>query len=545
MLRLHLPAPLLVALISGATAATTHAHFLWITIERPPQDPRLPATIRTFLEEEPMPGSERFLEHIAGVELRADSHSLPLMTVDGVYEALWAGKLPATIDAVRDMGVSTRKGVTYRLLYSARAQNGVAAAASAEDAGLRTRMVDRDGRAVLRVTFDGQPVPNARIRVYPHDADEYETNTDASGHADLADLAAGNAAVWATHIDATAGMSGDQAFSETRHYATLTFSPAPQEESTTYFATLPAPAVNSFGGATLGDWLYVYSGHLGKMHDYHSGTTAKHFRRLDLRDGTTWEDLPMSADLQGVALVSDDRALYRIGGMKAHNEPDGDEDTRSVADFARFDPVTMAWADLPPLPEPRSTHDAIVFENTIYVFGGWNLKGSDAKPEYANTALAFDLARPESGWRSFEQPFRRRALAVAEQDGKLFVLGGLQSDSKVTTRVDVFDPRTQVWSRGPDLPGRDEHEGFSPSAFTVADRLYYSGMAGEIFRLADGAARFEIVGAWFEPRLTHRLLPGPGSSLLAVGGNHRRGKQTARIERILVNAAAKDTPPQH
>src|SRR5262249_22646376 len=57
------------------------------------------------------------------------------------------------------------------------------------------------------------------------------------------------------------------------------------------FATLPK-AVDSFGGAVLGEWLYVYGGHTGKVHKYSRETATKHFRRLNLRDRTTWEELP-------------------------------------------------------------------------------------------------------------------------------------------------------------------------------------------------------------------------------------------------------------
>src|SRR5690606_5817545 len=90
--------------------------------------------------------------------------------------------------------------------------------------------------------------------------------------------------------------------------------PRPEEQ----FALYPEP-INSFGGAVLGGYLYVYSGHTGTTHRYHTGTTNPHFRRLDLRDRTTWEELPCGPALQGVALVAHDGALYRTGGMTAVN----------------------------------------------------------------------------------------------------------------------------------------------------------------------------------------------------------------------------------
>ncbi len=102
--------------------------------------------------------------------------------------------------------------------------------------------------------------------------------------------------------------------------------------SQTAFAVLPE-AVNSFGGAVLGDWLYVYSGHTGQTHHYDESTTTKHFRRLNLKDRTTWEELPCGPALQGVVLVAYEGSLYRIGGMSAHNRPGQLNDLQSVADL--------------------------------------------------------------------------------------------------------------------------------------------------------------------------------------------------------------------
>lgn len=324
-------------------------------------------------------------------------------------------------------------------------------------------------------------------------------------------------------------------YSETRYYATLTVCPksadASAEKPSTAFASLPEPAVNSFGGAVLGDWLYVYSGHIGRTHQYSTETTSRHFRRLNLKDKATWEDLPMSRDVQGVALVSDGKFLYRVGGMSARNKPDDEHDLYSVAEFARFDPETKTWTDLAPMPEPRSTHDAVVIGRKVYAVGGWHMKGETEKATYVDHAAVFDLDHPESGWAKLDQPFMRRALSVAEANGKLYVLGGLNDTMKVERRVDVYDPATKAWSRGPELPTNARNDGFGTSAFGINDVVYFSGVAGTIFRLDAASTAWEALGAWSMPRITHRLLPGPDHTLLAVGGN-TKGKQVPVIEAV-------------
>ena len=176
-------------------------------------------------------------------------------------------------------------------------------------------------------------------------------------------------------------------------------------------------AVNSFGGAVLGDWLYVYSGHLGVTHKYHEGTTSKHFRRLNLKDRTTWEKLPPGPPLQGVTLMAYNGMLYRIGGMSARNRPNQPDDLISVADFARFDPRNKTWTNLPPLPAPRSTHDSVVVGDKIYVIGGWSMNGGDSSnAEFCEDAWSsISVARTADGNR-----YRRRpSTAVLWRSAKL------------------------------------------------------------------------------------------------------------------------------
>ena len=61
--------------------------------------------------------------------------------------------------------------------------------------------------------------------------------------------------------------------------------------------------------------------------------------------------------------------------MFAKNTPEDDDELYGVADFARFDVDSNSWVALPSLPEPRSSHDAVVVENKLYVTGGWTLNG--------------------------------------------------------------------------------------------------------------------------------------------------------------------------
>ncbi|WP_435017038.1 kelch repeat-containing protein [Tundrisphaera sp. TA3] len=511
------------------------AHFVWITLE--PAAEAGATTIRLFLSETPTPGGPEFLGMVRDIRPSVDGQPVPATAGEETMDSRWAGKLPRYVDAAKDLGVKSREGKDYRLYYTARAQTApVAADASEEGDKLRARLVTVEGKPRVQVLFEGKPVAKARLKVTPEDGDPFDAVADDAGMADIAGLAEGKSALWANHVDARAGEISGKAFSETRYYATLTVFPkirpvasSDAQAGTAPFATMTEPAVNSFGGAVLGDWLYVYSGHVGHTHEYSVNTTSRSFRRFNLKDRTTWESLPMARDVQGTALVSDGTTVYRVGGMSARNQPDQEHDLYSVADFARFDPATKKWTDLPPLPQPRSTHDAVIVGRTVYAVGGWEMKGATEKATFVDHVAAFDLDHPELGWKKIDQPFRRRALSAAEAGGKIFVLGGLTDGMKVVRRVDVFDPSAGTWSQAAELPGTGKNDGFGTSSFGVDGRIYYSGASGRIFRLDDSGQAWEAIGAWELPRITHRILPGLDHSLLAVGGNSR-GQQTPVIE---------------
>jgi N-acetylneuraminic acid mutarotase len=319
------------------------------------------------------------------------------------------------------------------------------------------------------------------------------------------------------------------------------------------FAAEPAPTkspefpampkgVSSFGAIECDGYLYIYGGHSGKTHNYDNKLVLGTFHRLKLDGGAKWEELPGGPIAQGLNLAAHGGKVYRVGGMQPKNPPGEGADNHSLADCARFDPKAGKWEDLPALPAGRSSHDVVAVGDKLLVVGGWQLKGKDTTPAWHDTALILDLTSAKPEWKSIPQPFKRRALSVASHGGRLYVLGGLVGGGmNVDRRVDVYDPASGAWSRGPDLPAGGRAEGFGTSAFDVAGRLYFSGFSGRIFRLDDSGANWEAVGAWALPRLTHRLLPGPGDSILAVGGASKSQSQTAEIEIVHVGAPVRAT----
>ena len=298
----------------------------------------------------------------------------------------------------------------------------------------------------------------------------------------------------------------------------------------------PLPeAVTSFGAVTSPDgWLYVFGGHKGERHEYNAAKVSGSFRRLRLEAGSSWQELPPAAPSQGVPLVTHGRHIYRLGGMAARNAEGAKQDLHSVALVQRFDPARGSWEDFVALPEPRSSHDAVVLGHKLYVGGGWSLAGGTNRPVWPGHTLMMDLENSSAGWTRIPQPFQRRALALAAQGGRLFFIGGMDSDNQPTLAVEIYDPATKQWAKGPELPpGR--HKGFSCSAISQGGRVYANSFQGDLLRLTEDATAWEAVARVKQPRLAHRLVTLGASELLVLGGEDGDGKRP-ELEPLLPSA---------
>lgn len=278
-----------------------------------------------------------------------------------------------------------------------------------------------------------------------------------------------------------------------------------------------AEGIASFGAVQDGDWLYVYGGHIGKTHTYSKQQSLARFQRINLKKGGSWEQLPEGPGLQGLVLVAHKGFIHRIGGMTAKNEPGEKQDLYSLKECAKFDPETKQWQELPPLPEGRSSHGAAIVGDKLYVVGGWDLNGAD-EPQCHSTAFVLDLASDKPEWQTAPaQPFQRRALMSTVLSGKIYVTGGLTPDGAISKDVDIFDVKSQKWSKGPAVPGMPMN-GNGLAAYGSAEALYISGMDGKVYQLNKSQDGWDMVGRLERPRIHHRLASPTEGVLLAVAG---------------------------
>jgi N-acetylneuraminic acid mutarotase len=304
------------------------------------------------------------------------------------------------------------------------------------------------------------------------------------------------------------------------------------EEVAVKLPDLPHP-VTSFGGAVIGDNVYIYGGHAGDPHDYYIEGQSKSLWRLNVNGQPEWKELAQGPSLQGLAMVSHNGKLYRLGGFTAKNKKGEDKDLWTVDSAASFDLATNQWTDLPALPEPRSSFDAAVADGKIFVIGGWQLQG-DADSVWHKTAYELDLSQAKPQWKAIaEPPFQRRALSVAEYDNKIYAIGGMTQDGP-STEVHIFDVASGKWSEGPALPGKGM-EGFGSSAFAVGGKLYVSTFSGLLYRLSDDGKSWEKVQKLERDRFFHRMLPIGENRLVFIGGASMASGKFAEVDVIELN----------
>jgi N-acetylneuraminic acid mutarotase len=277
-------------------------------------------------------------------------------------------------------------------------------------------------------------------------------------------------------------------------------------------------ARTSFGAAVVGNQVYLYGGHSGAPHEYDAESTLSDLLVISFADAAPPRLLARGAALQSPALVADGERLILIGGMTPLNAPGNAESLRSSADCQTWDLAAQKWSALPPLPAPRSSHDAVLSGRTLIVAGGWNLQ-PDAEPVWHTSVCLLDLDNPAAGWREIAAPFQRRGLAVASAAGKIWVIGGMTNAGKMSSRVDALDPQSGEWTIGPSFPGF----GFGLAACALNGRIHASGRDGSLYRLNPSAGTWETAGTLLFPRFFHRLLPTADGRLLAIGGRALEG----------------------
>ncbi len=443
--------------------------------------------------------------------------------------------------AEKIFGVRTKGEQTFLLKYYAKGYTGALTSGTVPGWDLEAVPSINGTSATLHCTWKGTPVAEAEIVVQLKDGSNAEGKTNEQGDFAFSVEKQDIVAARVKHVEQVSGEFEGKQYPEVRHYLTVTFDNDSAAKSEVAVAKPASPfpdmplAVASFGAGIVDNSLYVYGGNTGKAHDYYVGTQSDKLYRLKLEPGSSWEELGTSTPLQGVSMAAYGGKVFRVGGFNARNKQGEKQDLFSTDEVAMFDPQSGKWTNLPPLPEPRSSHDVAVLGDTLYVVGGWSMQGNASKTVWLETAWAYDLTKGlEGAWKEIAHPTsNRRALTLAAHHGKLYAIGGMYQEGGTTTETLVYDPATDAWTQGPEL-SEEDGDGFGVSAFAEGGKLYASGISGKLLRLSEDAQTWEPVGEMAQKRFFHRMLPMQDGQLLIVGGT---AMKTGKIRQLEVLAS--------
>jgi N-acetylneuraminic acid mutarotase len=151
--------------------------------------------------------------------------------------------------------------------------------------------------------------------------------------------------------------------------------------------------------------------------------------------------------------------IYLIGG-----EAQGRQDSPMAQEF---DPATLRWRDLAPMPKGASHVGVAAMDGKIYIAGGFT---ANVHKNPLDQFAEYDIAK--NGWKQLPPlPSPLGSVGLAAVGGKLHVIGGRGPDGKTVGTHSVFDPASGKWAMAAPLPVARDHLGIA----VVAGKIYIVG----------------------------------------------------------------------
>jgi N-acetylneuraminic acid mutarotase len=261
---------------------------------------------------------------------------------------------------------------------------------------------------------------------------------------------------------------------------------------------------------------------------YVAGGFDSRFVRLDFFErydpaADAWETLPPLPDARHhLGLAALDGRVYATGGF------DSDSTTRGGARNGTwaFDVAAGEWAPVADMPGVRAEHAMAALEGKLYLVGGVDdtPEGPRALWVYDPNANTWDTSRAPAPY-----PISHTALVAAE--GRLYLIGGRWAGNQ--RDVAIYDPTTDTWTRGPDLP--TPRSGLT--AAYVDGRIHVGG--GEDIDAASVFGQHEVLDlasrTWSRlpnlPQARHGLVSaGLGGRWYVIGGGSPSGSTYVNVD---------------
>jgi DNA-binding CsgD family transcriptional regulator/N-acetylneuraminic acid mutarotase len=150
----------------------------------------------------------------------------------------------------------------------------------------------------------------------------------------------------------------------------------------------------------------------------------------------SWSDAPAKpTPASNLAAVASEGRILVFGGSAT--------DGRTLATTELYDPATGTWESGSPMPIPLAAHTATIWNDQVYLFGGWNGTG------YTGDALVYQPAT--DSWKRLPLlPTPRGFAGAALVKDKILVLGGYDGQREYAL-CESYDLQKNTWGNCPPM----------------------------------------------------------------------------------------------
>jgi kelch-like protein 17 (actinfilin)/kelch-like protein 20 len=185
----------------------------------------------------------------------------------------------------------------------------------------------------------------------------------------------------------------------------------------------------------------------------------------------------------------------------------------------------VRWTPRAPIPDKRGWFGAALLDGKIYCAGGKCVRTEQEKRDSGDARqyeyrASLNIYDPAADRWTAGAPMRapRAGCCAAALDGKLYVIGGSETNSGFLDRVEIYDPATKAWQDGPSIPEGREDMG----AAAVDGKIYAMGgvkhsVRGDVYIFDPKAGRWTAGAAMPTPRRSFAVV-ADGPRLWCIGG---------------------------
>jgi N-acetylneuraminic acid mutarotase len=374
-----------------------------------------------------------------------------------VYQRNSAGKKEIVLyNRVDDEKVVLAEGMSPALSFD----ENLIAYTSKKDGNWNVYVINRFTRKVSQMTSDA--------------ADEMAPSFDSKGSLAFASNKTGNFRIYQLDERKSWRSLSEDSDQEATHYSAQ-FT-GEKEYRQKELAPYLGEARSSFGTVLHDGLLYMAGGHKGHEHNYPPESFTDDF--LVYNPSTNeWKQLaPRPFKAHGYQIVARGNYIYALGGF-AYSETHRPQ-WKSLDAIDRYDIKLNKWETIAKLNAPRSSNQAIMIGDKVYIIGGWDStpqKENDVDGRFHDSIEIFDLTTEKIAIAPYKMPLPlRRAFTAVEYQGKIVMVGGLGvggTHFELVKKVTALEPETGSVTEWKELPFAT----FAPAAGILNGELFVFG----------------------------------------------------------------------